>query len=295
MKTIEEAIDSYSNWHQNRVGETWWNQSYAALRMLFRQRLKEPLDTVTPLFLDDYFSVRRQNVAPATVNKDIVAVKQFFRRMLLWGDIATNPSVGLQYYTNPPGRIRFLAPKEWEKVEAECNVSGDIGKAILFALYTGMRRGEILSLSWGQVLLDIGVISLYQTKNKTPRTIPLHPKLLTMLQDKMKCCNWIFCFARHKPIKNSRVHRLFNEFMSKLEIPDFTFHSLRHTFASYLVMNGTDLRTTAQLLGHKRIETTLRYSHLSLEHLRKAVLKVEPIQTDATPPETGGSPGPQDR
>ncbi len=65
--------------------------------------------------------------------------------------------------------------------------------------------------------------------------------------------------------------KVFNVAVRRAWIEDFRFHDLRHTLASYLVMAGVDLRTVAQLLGHKTLQMTMRYSHLSQAHLERAV------------------------
>ena len=66
----------------------------------------------------------------------------------------------------------------------------------------------------------------------------------------------------------------FEKAVKRAGIEDFTFHDIRHTFASYLVMNGVDIRTVQQLLGHFRLRMTMRYSHLSPAHLMDAVQRV---------------------
>ena len=79
----------------------------------------------------------------------------------------------------------------------------------------------------------------------------------------------------NKPYDN--VKRSFKTALKRAGIEDFTFHNLRHTFASHLVMSGVDLMTVKELLGHKDIKMTMRYSHLSPDHKRMAVKRIEAV------------------
>jgi len=81
--------------------------------------------------------------------------------------------------------------------------------------------------------------------------------------------DFVFCNEEDGRLKSFR--KSFDSAVKRAEIKDFRFHNLRHTFASHLVMNGVDLNTVKELLGHKSIIKTLRYSHLSQDHKAKAV------------------------
>jgi integrase len=83
----------------------------------------------------------------------------------------------------------------------------------------------------------------------------------------------VFCTPQGTPCRN--FHTAFERAVRKAGIVDFTFHDLRHTFASRLVMAGVDLPTVQALLGHKTIAMTLRYTHLSSDHKQRAVGKLE--------------------
>jgi site-specific recombinase XerD len=80
---------------------------------------------------------------------------------------------------------------------------------------------------------------------------------------------YVFCNNEGQKIRTFR--RAFRNALKRAKIDNFRFHDLRHTFASHLVMNGIDLNTVKELLGHKKIEMTLRYSHVSQDHKTRAV------------------------
>ncbi len=270
--TTLETINSFHRWHSAKFSQRWTDQSVSVLKGVLRNYLEKDIKEISFSDIDQTLS-SCNDVSPSTTNRYISILKLFFRKSVQWGYIDKSPASQLTYYKNPPGRIRFLKKEEWDRLEAECQNAGELGKVIVFALYTGMRRSEILKLRWADVLFDIGVISLLKTKNGAPRSVPMHPTVLKMLQDKVKCCNWVFCFQRHQIVGTTKIHRLFERFMTQIELPDFTFHDLRHTFATYMIINGANIREVQEILGHKDINTTLRYLHTTVDHLKAAMNK----------------------
>jgi integrase len=134
-----------------------------------------------------------------------------------------------------------------------------------------MRRGEILSLTWDQVDLDSGIITVEKSKNDGIRHIPIN-KQLTNEFNAVKINSagrYVFSKKSGEPYRDIRAS--FQSALKRAGIKDCRFHDLRHTFASHLVMNGTDIATVKELLGHKSITMTMRYAHLSQEHKQKAV------------------------
>jgi len=100
------------------------------------------------------------------------------------------------------------------------------------------------------------------------RAVPINDALYRELErvNKHKESAYVFCDKTGAPYGN--VRKSFESAVKNARITDFTFHDLRHTFASHLVMKGCDLRTVQQLMGHKDIKMTMRYAHLSKAHLQ---------------------------
>ncbi|MCJ7507204.1 MAG: site-specific integrase [candidate division Zixibacteria bacterium] len=108
------------------------------------------------------------------------------------------------------------------------------------------------------------------TKNAETREIPINNMVVqTLINVKSNSKVYVFCNKNGRPFHN--VRQSFTKALREAGINDFRFHDLRHTFASHLVMAGVDLLTVKELLGHKKIDTTLRYSHLSPSHKRSAI------------------------
>ncbi|MHB8327948.1 MAG: site-specific integrase [bacterium] len=135
-----------------------------------------------------------------------------------------------------------------------------------------MRKSEILQLTWDRVDLKNRIILLDITKNGERREIPINNTLFKTLTNIVRRIDVPYVFFNQKTLKPYDNHkRSFAAALRKSHIIDFHFHDLRHTFASQLVMKGIDLTTVKELLGHKDIKITLRYSHLSQVHIKKAV------------------------
>jgi len=128
-----------------------------------------------------------------------------------------------------------------------------------------------------------GIIHLDKTKNGDPRDIPINGTLKNVLENLPRRVDLPYVF--HDPCTGKPYRDIKTSFHTALRIAgirDFRFHDLRHTFASQLVMAGVDLKTVQELLGHRRITMTLRYSHLAQEHKEKAVNLLDLVLTAKT-------------
>jgi integrase len=192
-----------------------------------------------------------------------------FTLAIKWGQASENPVKQVKYFPVNSQRLRFLSIDEERRLMAVCD--SRIKPIVLTALKTGMRKGEILGLMWEQVDFENRMITVKDSKNREPRKIPMNPGLTELLQS-------IRIGSQGAHVFNNEHGRIYNTIrgpwgkaLKKAGIIDFRFHDLRHTFASRLVMAGVDLVTVKELLGHKSINMTMRYSHLSQDHKRKAV------------------------
>jgi len=222
--------------------------------------------------LEQYKRLRREKVSVASVNRELALLKHMFHKAVDWEYLKTNPAQTVKLFKEPPGRLRYLLPEERDLLLKEC--SGILLVIVITALETGMRKGEMQNLKWKDVDFERRTITLTRTKNKEIRTLPISDTLLSVLQRLYleRRGIWVFSKPDGKPYGNWR--RSFETACKQAGIEDFLFHDLRHTFASYLVMSGVDIRTVQELMGHKDIKMTMRYSHLSKAHLLDAVNKV---------------------
>jgi len=245
------------------------------------------LQEITPLDAEKYKQKRINEVLPNTVNRELACLKHIFSKAKEWGKIKENPISSVKLFRVDDRRVRYLKKEEIAKLAESC--SDYLRPIVIFALNTGMRKGEILNLKWTDIDLSNRVISLVQTKNREIREIPINDTVLEILirLRKNSKVSYVFCKKDGNPYKDIRGG--FQSALRKAGIKDFRFHDLRHTFASHLVMASVDLKTVQELLGHKTFQMTLRYSHLSRDHKRRAINTLgRRLDTIWTPKTKGG-------
>jgi len=147
---------------------------------------------------------------------------------------------------------------------------------VKLALHTGMRKGEILHLTWENVNLRERYIELVDQKNGERSTIPLNQTAIETLRAVPRRLGSKYVFPGKMPGKPFfDLKRQFEKAVADAKLEGVTFHILRHTCASHLVMAGVDLVTVKEIMRHKSIEMTMRYAHLSPEHKKSAIDALE--------------------
>ncbi len=147
---------------------------------------------------------------------------------------------------------------------------------VVFALNTGLRQNEQLSLTWPRVSLSRKTILIQETKSGKPRSIPLNQTAISTLEQKARsrCIkNDLVFFNSHgtKIVKPTLISA-FNKALRESGINDFSWHGLRRTFATRLAQKGLDIYKISKLLGHEDVRTTQkRYAHHCTESLRVGV------------------------
>jgi integrase len=211
---------------------------------------------------------------PATYNRHRALVSGTFSLAIRNGKATANPVRGTRHRMENNARVRYLTDEEEgrliEEIRATCP---ELERQIIVALHSGMRRSEQYvttdcpdgGLKWQHIDFRSGVITLPRSKHGESRHIKMNSVLRETLADLRKVARSPYVFPVEPPDK------LFPEICSQAGVPDFTWHCLRHTFASRLVMRGVDLRTVQDLMGHKSIVTTMRYAHLAPQHQVDAV------------------------
>jgi len=252
------------DWWKDEIGRYLLSDITPALIVEHRDRLKNGTTR------------RGTQRSPSTVNRYLAALSHVFTiAMKEWGWVEDTPFRRVSTLKEPRGRVRFLSDDERKALLEACKAhSEQLYTIVVLALSTGARQMEILSLTWKQVDLERGIITLEETKNGERRALPLasHAHELVSNLSKVRRIDTDLLFpSRFKPSKPISVHSIFQRVLKTAEIDDFRFHDLRHSAASYLAMNGASLAEIAEVLGHKTLQMVKRYAHLSEQHTASVV------------------------
>jgi len=183
-----------------------------------------------------------------------------------------NVAHGVKCPRVPAGRVRYLQPGELRSVLGAC--PDWLRPIVALAACTGMRRSELLGLRWLDVDLPHGRALLSQTKNGDSRVVYLNETAKTAIRSLACDRGTLSTDLLFRGITGEQVSMAFRR-ACKGVVSDFRFHDLRHTAASWLRMQGADIHTVAQLLGHKDLRMAARYQHLSPMFLADAVARLD--------------------
>ena len=231
------------------------------------------LRTLTPLDIERFRASRlKKGNSKSTVNRYIQLMGKMLNLAVEEGYLEKNPARKVKPFSEKDTqKERILTEAEEEKLKE--NSSPNLKPIITHALNTGMRRAEILGLTWNQVDLEARMIKVERTKSGRVRYIPINDDLFKQFL-KLKSDNGESPFVFLNPETKQPFLDMKTPFKRACRISGIEgmrFHDLRHTFASRLVANGIDIETVRDLLGHHSIVVTQRYVHSSDEQKRKAV------------------------
>jgi integrase len=219
----------------------------------------------------------KRPLSAAAVNRPLALLRHLLRLAHEeWEVLAQVPRIRLE--REPQGRLRWLTAEEIARLLDGCAVSRnrELRAAVVIAINTGLRLGELVSLTWDRIDLSRGVIRLEQTKSGKRREAPLNADSYQAL-------------VGLGPKNDGRVFRTrymktaYNNAVTAARLDDVNFHTLRHTFASWGVMRGVSLKELQELLGHASLAMTMRYAHLAPERLRSTVSRLEGLTTGTVP------------
>jgi integrase len=213
-----------------------------------------------------------------TINRPLQTLRHLLRLACdEWEVLTTVPKIRLE--REPQGRLRWLTQEEISTLLAVCAKSRntELHAAVVIALNTGLRKAELFGLTWDRVDLSRSVLRLEVTKSGKRREVPVNEAAYAALSSLgQKASGHVF---------QARARAAYESAVKLAKLDDVTFHTLRHTFASWAMMKGASLKELQELLGHASITMTLRYAHLSPERLRSAVGRLDGLTGGGVPAE----------
>src|ERR1700693_6030837 len=232
--------------------------------------------------------------ADGTVNRFFSFIRRVYSIAVKEGRASKNPVKEICFYKESGGRLRFLSNEE--EVTLKGRMTPEDYKLVSFAINTGLRQSEQFKLKWTNIDIGNQVLTIPRSKSGETRHVHLNATAIEILKglNSWMTSPWVFPSSKpSSPLDGQNFyHRVFmpalagDEAKKETKIEGVVWHTLRHTFASRLVMAGVDIHTVQTLMGHKSIEMTLKYSHLSKGHLNEAVqtlVKKPSVQTVENP------------
>jgi integrase len=269
--SFRELADEYVKWAERQRG---FKKKVYVVRQLVAEFGHYPLRRFDTRMMEQFQTEKLQKgQKPATVNRHIATLKHMFTKATDWNMVEDETLKRVRkakLLEENNRRLRYLSKDECQALINACK--DHLRPIVITALNTGMRKEEILNLKWDNVDLKNGFILLDITKNGERREIPINATLKEIFSGIVRRIDIPYVFYDNESGQRyGNIRRSFLTACKKANIRDFHFHDLRHCFASHLVMAGVDLTTVKELLGHKTLTMTLRYSHLAPSHKVKAV------------------------
>lgn len=276
--TWEEAVTAFKKWIETEAKSDGTRKMYLnGINFLSPYFKSKTLQTITKKDVLDFRSDRMRDKKPSTVNRYLATIKRIYSLHCDWHSARDYPKlhqvnadvVRIKLLDEDNLKTRFLTNDEARKLLEACDDKLRIFVEI--GLMTGLRLRNITNMRWEQIHRDTITCVV---KGKKTNTIPLHPQLASKLKEwkvKSGLREWVFKTGEYDAAID--IGAKFRDVVRSLGMDDVTPHTLRHTYASHFLMNGGDLATLSELLGHADIGITKkRYGHLCQEHKKKQVI-----------------------
>jgi integrase len=236
----------------------------------------------------DALHARVGMVGTTRANRVVEMLRKALNLAIRWGWIQQNPAQGFRRNPEHP-RERYLRPEEYERVFRALDEMPNrkAADAIRLLILTGARRGEVLSLEWADLDLELGLWNrpAAKSKDRKRKRVTLSNEALVLLRRLQEDARHSYVFATAEGGPMPDLKRSWAWLKARTGLPDLRIHDLRHSFASVLVSGGETLETIGKLLGHSQHQTTLRYAHLMDDPMRRAANRFsERVRISGTQP-----------
>jgi integrase len=264
---------------------TWLHDEYRS-RPLIKALGNKPMDEISPIQIEKYKQDRRASKtsrdgdrAPSTVNRELELLSKVFSLAIDQGLTIPNPCRKVKHFREDNERNRYLSDQEEARLlSVLIGPRAELRAVVILAIHTGMRRGELLNLRWANVDFERGLIHVMNSQRE--KTKSGHSRSIPMNRISRRALLGLHCETGHTEYVffNEKTNKPRNDLKNGFRtacvlagLDDFRFHDLRHTAATRLADAGTNPREIMAILGHRCIQTSVRYTHATDEGLRRAV------------------------
>jgi integrase len=280
---LSEMMKQYIEGQHNEISRK--SVERASRHILLNFKEGPVASVITPDTFDQYINTRLtvERASKSSLWSEIKALRAALSKAVKLKQISYEILRDLKEI-NPPEkpdtRLEYFEVDDLIRV-LRCSQSW-IHPPIITAVYTGMRLDELCTLTWKNLDLTEGYLHLPETKNSARRDVPIMPTIRDMLRLMQKANPrnaQVFKAARANRLRHHNLEQAFRDACLRARREKFDFHHTRHTFASWAVMAGIDLYVVQELMGHKDVESTRIYAHLSPNHMTKQVYWLESEKT----------------
>lgn len=276
---FEKLAEKYINDYSKGEGEKKsWKRDQASIKRLNEHFSGMDIAKISKKDALDYKKKRREDVSGKTVNRELACLRHMFNKAIDWGFIRVNPIARIELYKEKK-RERIILNREEAELLIEL-ASEPAKTAIMIALHTGARTSEALSLRWSDIDFEKNGVRIREQKTEE-RHIPLSSELKEHLICKDQLSDWII-YNKQSGSHYTDIRKQFNKARDKViqkltdrtridKIKRLSFYDLRHTFGTWLGETKTNPFVIKELMGHKNIQTTMKYVHIREDAKRKAV------------------------
>ncbi|MFC1657199.1 tyrosine-type recombinase/integrase [Candidatus Moduliflexota bacterium] len=276
---FSEANKKHQSWKQDKTFVKILKPYFGNIR----------IDRITTFQVEKFKRERKNTPNPktgapiseATVNRYLTCIKHMLTKAVEWGWLRQNPATPVKLFREGNRPFHVVTPEEEVRLmeAADSLPQFPYTRTVLtVALNTGLRRkSELLRMEWKDIDFERNLITVPDTKNGEIRHIDMNGPVRTAL------LSWREQAPQNEVFPTKDAKRAWERAREIADVP-CRFHDLRHTFASRLIMAGVDVTTVKELMGHKDIKMTMRYTHLNADHKRNAVKALETYSQDGTNP-----------
>lgn len=263
----------------------------------------EDIEKIKQSMLKTKTTAHEPKYAAATINHVIKLCRHCFKVAILWKKASENPANAVKLLPLENQRLRFFThgeadillerlkkihPADTKAVGYQYyknNKTSQVYEMALVSLYCGCRAGELYALRANDINFATNFITIRKSKNHNARNIPMPQIVASMLNHRLKCLNITGESFVFQDMNGSALYEISDRYQEIVDelfnqgIKDrqqrAVFHTLRHTYASWLVMAGVDLYTVKELMGHKTLSMTMRYAHLAPQKFTAAITALD--------------------
>lgn len=258
--TLEHALADWVNERERGPSDL------SIIEILREKYPNRPIDGVDNMTV----AAALKDLGPGNYNRYLAVIRAAVNLAQTRGYVAVAPK--FKKRKEPPPIVRFLKKDEWTRLYGK--LPDYLKPPVMFSLYTGLRKANVLKLQWSQIDLKRKLlwVEAGDFKSRQPHGIPLGADAIAILNgEKGKHDEWVFTYERG-PMGNHK--RAWATALKEAKVKDFRWHDLRHSWASWMAMEGAPLTAIKEAGGWASMDMVARYAHLSKAHLSGHINKV---------------------